>query len=78
MTDTTLRCDCATAYPTYPTYREKFHVAPCVWAEVERLQEQIARLQKAVAWLASDSADDSALPHMSAEYAIENILDGKR
>lgn len=39
-------CDCADQAPTFPVFRERRHLAYCVWDHVERLYEFAARQQQ--------------------------------
>lgn len=32
-----ISCECHTKTPTYPVFRDKYHVAPCPWFYVEQL-----------------------------------------
>lgn len=40
------KCDCHEKYPTWPVFRENYHVDGCPYGEIDQLQSRIAELEK--------------------------------
>jgi hypothetical protein len=67
-------CECASKAPTYPTYRDNYHVEPCPWAVVEKALTSIYRTAAEQALATPAPADGVYLTLDEAKLVAEHLV----